>query len=429
MAIEERELEDADLVSAAQEGDAEAFAELFRRHYPAVRRICARRFGNLADADEVAQAAFVRAYERIEQCGGERRFGAWVQVIAYRLGADARRHQARAMPTDEPVIGDAALGPNSCEDALLRAERAAEVRQMLATLPPRQREVIVARDLEGRRPGEIAASLGLSLGAVDSLLLRARRRMASAWQAATVEHGAASLQVTTASLAATTMARPSVVRGAVATLGRAIDRASLHLANALGLMPGSGSTAQTLGRLAATGAALAVPAAGILASSPAVVAGPRHAVLAVAPRTVPALAVPGVPARVTTPPVSPAAPAVAVPQSPALPTASQLSLPSVPASATSLPAELPAVLGGTLRATVTAVSGTVTGVTGALGGTVEHVAGVAGQVVPGVSALAGSVTPSAQAAPPPAPAATPPSGPSAPTAPTPATGVLSSLIP
>ena len=62
MAIEERELEDADLVSAAQEGDAEAFAELFRRHYPAVRRICARRFGNLADADEVAQAAFVRAY-------------------------------------------------------------------------------------------------------------------------------------------------------------------------------------------------------------------------------------------------------------------------------------------------------------------------------------------------------------------------------
>jgi RNA polymerase sigma-70 factor (ECF subfamily) len=112
VAIDERELDDAFLVEAAQQGDADAFTELFRRHYPMVRRVCTRRLGSAAEADEIAQAAFVRAYERIDQCVGERRFGAWVQVIAYRLGADTRRSQARSLPTEEPIGGDAALGPN-----------------------------------------------------------------------------------------------------------------------------------------------------------------------------------------------------------------------------------------------------------------------------------------------------------------------------
>ena len=103
MAVAERELDDASLVAAAQVGDPEAFAELFRRHYPTVRRVCARRLGSAAEADEIAQAAFVRAYERIQLCGGDRRFGAWVQVIAYRVAMDVKRIQARATPTDLPV--------------------------------------------------------------------------------------------------------------------------------------------------------------------------------------------------------------------------------------------------------------------------------------------------------------------------------------
>src|SRR5947209_3180078 len=65
---------DGSLVVAAQDGDGDAFAELFRRHYTAVRRTCARRLGDLREADEIAQAAFVRAWERIDRCGGERRF-------------------------------------------------------------------------------------------------------------------------------------------------------------------------------------------------------------------------------------------------------------------------------------------------------------------------------------------------------------------
>ena len=268
MAIDERELDDSALVEAAQQGDHDAFAELFRRHYPTVRRVCARRLGNATEADEVAQAAFVRAYERLHQCEGERRFGAWVQVIAYNLGADARRHHARAVLTDDPMVGDAALGPNHCEDHVLQAERVAEVRTILDTLPPRQREVIVARDMEGRRPGEIAASLGLSLGAVDSLLLRARRRMAVVWKTAGPEQGAATFP-TAASIVATTAA---VTPGPIS---RAIAAASYRIAAAVGVVPG-GSLPARVG--SAIGGAVVV---GTLATVPSATHAPPDAVVKV----------------------------------------------------------------------------------------------------------------------------------------------------
>lgn len=168
--------DDPTLVCAVQAGDSEAYAELFRRHYPCVRRVCARRTGDVVEADEIAQAAFVRAFERIHRCRGDRRFGAWVQVIALRLCIDAVRDRTRVVPEDEPLDRHEPVGVGDPEEALLSGERADQVLRALA-MPPRQRQVVMARHLDGRRPGEIAASLGLSLGAVDSLLLRARRRL------------------------------------------------------------------------------------------------------------------------------------------------------------------------------------------------------------------------------------------------------------
>ena len=169
---------DGVLVLAVQRGDGDAFAELFRRHYPAVRKACARRLFDAHDADEVAQAAFVRAYERIDQCAGERRFGPWVHVIARSLCMDAFRAQARVEPCEQPLAGERDHRPNEPEESLLRRERVAQMQQALDSLPDRQRRAVIARDWEELRPGEIADRLGLSVGAVDSLLLRARRRLA-----------------------------------------------------------------------------------------------------------------------------------------------------------------------------------------------------------------------------------------------------------
>jgi len=173
-------------VVAVQAGDVGAYEELFRRHHTSVKRVCARRLGDQVEADEVAQATFVRALERIDRCIGDRRFGAWVQVIAQRLCVDMIRARRRTRPDDDPIRGERpALNLVSgldagtvTEEALVRRERTQNLHEALALLPERQREVVVARHLQGRTPPEIAAKLGLSVGAVDSLLVRARRRLA-----------------------------------------------------------------------------------------------------------------------------------------------------------------------------------------------------------------------------------------------------------
>jgi RNA polymerase sigma-70 factor (ECF subfamily) len=191
------------LVRAAQGGDGEAFAELFRRHYPAVHRACSRRLSDPVEADEVAQAAFVRAYERIDQCVGDRRFGPWVHVIARSLCMDSFRAQARVQPWEEPPTAGTDHRPNEPEESVLSRERAAQMQQALASLPDSQRLAVVARDWDELRPGEIADRLGLTVGAVDSLLLRGRRRLARAYRRLAGEGGGGATVLPVRSAAAT----------------------------------------------------------------------------------------------------------------------------------------------------------------------------------------------------------------------------------
>ncbi|HVE94760.1 MAG TPA: RNA polymerase sigma factor [Acidimicrobiales bacterium] len=320
-------LDDASLVFAAQAGDPDAFSELFKRHYPQVKRVVARKLGNLRDADEIAQSAFVRAYERIDRCGGDRRFGAWVQVIANNLAVDHLRASNRTRPSEEPVKGDDALGPNAPEDSLLRSEQASLIRRALDTLPERQREVVVARDMEGRRPPEIAAAMGLTLGAVDSILLRARRRLANTVQSMTAETGASSL-ATTSTLTATgtaAIARSGSLQRMIGAVGELVSRASFQVASSIGMVPGAESVGSQAAQLAAAGLMSLVPAGAAAAVTapdvaPAITATVEEATQAVA-ATVPAAPASPDPAAIpTAPPVAPPAdPSAEAPAPPAAP--------------------------------------------------------------------------------------------------------------
>ena len=336
-----QEQDDASLVRAAQRGDREAFTLLFRRHYGTVRRVCARRLANGCDADEMAQAAFVRAYERISQCGGDRRFGAWVQVIALRLCGDAWRAQARVTPVADPVPSGSPAGPDVCLDAVLRRERAAAVRGALATLPTRQREVVVARYLEGRRPREVAAALAVSVGTVDSLLLRARRKLALACQASGVEHGAASASVTTTSFVAGTAAAGvrSLLRPFARLAGSlvgALDAAGARVSSAVGLGPATPTVAQRAAGLVGAGSLLLAPLVAPARPAPPAAAAPHALVLPAGPGAgvavlTGALELPGVLAGglapVTLPPL--AVPPLAVPPHPG-PAGTPLAVPPHP---------------------------------------------------------------------------------------------------
>jgi RNA polymerase sigma-70 factor (ECF subfamily) len=268
-----KRVDDSALVVAVQGGDVAAYAELFRRHHRNVKRVCARRLGEL-EADEVAQATFVRAFERIQQCEGDRRFGAWVQVIAQRLCLDLVRARSRTVPDDDPLRGDRPAlnvvidldAGTVTEEALVRRERTERVQEALALLPDRQREVVVARHFEGRRPPEIAASLGLSVGAVDSLLLRGRRRLALNYEHAMADSLAAAPSVTSAGAG---------VAGAVPVHLPALPDAVVHAAQqAVAALPAvHGDGHAPLRRLAGMLAAAAVP---ILVSAPPQPAAPTH---------------------------------------------------------------------------------------------------------------------------------------------------------
>ncbi|HVF13613.1 MAG TPA: sigma-70 family RNA polymerase sigma factor [Acidimicrobiales bacterium] len=211
MAVPAREMEDDSvLVHAVQAGDLEAFSELFRRHYPGVKRSCARRMACPLEAEEIAQAAFVRALERISQCSGERHFGGWVQIIARHMCVDALRTRSRVVPSASPLSEDHVDG-HEPHDSLLDRERRDDVRRALETLPLRQRLAVTAR-AEGSGPGEIADDLGVSVGAVDSLILRGRRRLALAYRRVAGEGGATATatSATAATAAASLLAVVSV---------------------------------------------------------------------------------------------------------------------------------------------------------------------------------------------------------------------------
>jgi RNA polymerase sigma-70 factor (ECF subfamily) len=367
------ELDDAGLVHLAQAGDDDAFAELFRRHFTTVRRTCAHRMGSLTEADDVAQAAFVRAYERIHQCNGEARFAAWVRVIALRLCADACRERARVVPVEAPVPGPGAVTADDCEAAVLRSERVAELRRALDALPSRQRDVVIARDVVGRRPGEIAATLAVSIGAVDSLLMRARRRLALVVRATGTELGSASTTVCASSVslgsaAATADTLAGIVRAVATRLYWVAASVAGHPLPRMG--PGvAGATAAVSLLLApllpdaAPDPAVVPPAAVELPAPVAPIPAP-----ATAP-TPPALPAPtSVPAPVATPPPPTAVPAPELgsatpPTPPAVPPVAPppSSLPAVPS------APVPIVVGEAQELPTAAVGRVVAGAGGAIG--------------------------------------------------------------
>lgn len=339
--------DDARLVLAVQAGDTDAYAELFRRHYPAVRRACARRLRDVAEADEVAQAAFVRALERIDRCGGERRFGAWVQVIAQRLCIDAMRASARTTPRADPLAGEREVGPNTPEDRALDADRASTLRAALATLPPRQRDIVIARDLHDRRPPEIAAAFGLSIGAVDSLLLRARRRLAGAYKAAAGEQGISTAASSAAVASGTVAAGNRGLVDAIAAGVRAVRDVVVNvpsLASAPAAAPIAASPAARRTAAATVAVVLTLVGAG---------GGPTtHSHAPVAVPAVPAVRVPSPPPAVPSTPVAPQAPDLAglvgILPAPTPPDPPPLPTPPSPPTPSPMSGTMPLPLGPTL---------------------------------------------------------------------------------
>jgi RNA polymerase sigma-70 factor, ECF subfamily len=154
---------DAELLEAFRRGDVKAFEELVRRYQRAVLGIARRFARDEDDAEDLAQRAFINASER---AGGWRggSFKSWLFRIVVNLAKNHLRDIARFDRGEEAHEREAAPAEADAQERLERAERHRMLRETIARLPPRQREVLLLR-IDGDLPfAEIAATLGITEG-------------------------------------------------------------------------------------------------------------------------------------------------------------------------------------------------------------------------------------------------------------------------
>jgi len=164
------------LVKAARAGDARAFAALVEAHQQKVRGFLRRYSGHWADADDIAQDAFVTAWAKLGAFEGRSSFSAWVCGIGFRIARDARRSHGRSAARDSSWLAeqdedDANAAPLADRIALANA---------MAELPDEQRAAVSLCLGEGFSHSEAAAILNIPLGTVKSHVTRGRERLLAA---------------------------------------------------------------------------------------------------------------------------------------------------------------------------------------------------------------------------------------------------------
>lgn len=173
------------LVDAVMAGDDEAFRVLVDREKANVIGLCRRVLGDRAEAEDVAQEAFLQAYRALPTFRGDGPFGAWLGRIAVRMAVARLKRPAelRADPTREEgwlVEMTDAVDPQSLA---LDAERRSEIIHAISTLPEAQRRIVAMRFYADMSLDEIASATGAPMGTVKSRLHRAlsalRRRLGS----------------------------------------------------------------------------------------------------------------------------------------------------------------------------------------------------------------------------------------------------------
>jgi len=177
--------EENDAVRRVLDGDADAFSPLVEAYQKNVYNLALRMTGNPEDALDMAQEAFIRAYNSLSSFRGDSKFSVWLYRIVSNVCLDflrARKGRAAVSLSQTGPDGEDAALEIPDERALPEAEleRALTrdaVRRGLQALPDDQREILLLREIQGLSYEEIAAALSLEGGTVKSRIFRARKKL------------------------------------------------------------------------------------------------------------------------------------------------------------------------------------------------------------------------------------------------------------
>jgi RNA polymerase sigma-70 factor, ECF subfamily len=182
---------DADLLAALRAGDEQAFVALVRRHHSAMLRLAMGYVPSAAIAEEVVQDAWLGVLRGIDGFEGRSTLRTWLLRIVVNRARTAglRERRTIAVPDPEPAVdpsrfdasGSWASPPEhwaqEAHDRLRAAAITARLRVAVGELPPRQRDVVMLRDVEGLSSGEVCSVLDISEANQRVLLHRGRSRL------------------------------------------------------------------------------------------------------------------------------------------------------------------------------------------------------------------------------------------------------------
>lgn len=163
---------DPDLVATCLRGDREAFGRLVERHQDAVYNLAYRMTGNAAEAADLAQEAFIRAYERLVQYKPEYAFRNWVMGICANFSRSRFRSRRRREEAERQHLELAELNASAADEGARERLEAA-----LMDLPETVRVPLVLKYMEELSLEDIARTLRIGLSAVKMRLARGRKEL------------------------------------------------------------------------------------------------------------------------------------------------------------------------------------------------------------------------------------------------------------
>jgi len=162
--------DEAKLIARVKQNDVQAFEQLYRLHSGRVYALCIRLTANRALAEEFAQEAFARAWQKIHSFRGDSAFSSWLYRLTTNLVLSSlRKKQLRQVSIDD--IGEA---DNPIEKQL-DTGNIRDMEQAIMKLPDGARKIFVLHDIEGYQHNEIADMTGLAIGTSKTQLHRARK--------------------------------------------------------------------------------------------------------------------------------------------------------------------------------------------------------------------------------------------------------------
>ena len=172
---------DLELVKRVQRGEKAAFDLLVLKYQHRIGAVIGRFVPDHAEAQDIAQESFMRAYRALQNFRGDAQFYTWLYRIAVNTAKNHLVAMKRRPPTSDVEVDDAEhftgarmQDNDTPEHELLREEIAREVSETVASLPEELRQAITLREVEGLSYEEIAETMDCPIGTVRSRIFRAR---------------------------------------------------------------------------------------------------------------------------------------------------------------------------------------------------------------------------------------------------------------